>query len=35
MKITKFGIKSALFGYFWAKILKKLFEIRIIKFVKM
>ena len=34
--MTKFGIKNALFGYFWARILKNIviFEISTLKFVK-
>ena len=37
IKILKFGDKTALFGYFWVRILKKaivLFEISTLKFVK-
>ena len=36
MKMSKFGTKNALFGYFWARILKnycEIFEISTLKFV--
>ena len=36
MKMPKFGTKSALFGYFWARILKKtivIFETNTLEFV--
>ena len=35
-KMPKFGTKNALFGYFWARILKNIviFEISTLKFVK-
>ena len=33
-KKHKFGTKNALFGYFWTRTLKKLFEISTLEFVK-